>query len=45
MSFETKESSAFIQLRDIRKTYGTGNLSFDALSNINFRTRSVGLSQ
>lgn len=35
MSIETKESSAFIQLRDVRKTFGTGKLSFDALSDIN----------
>jgi len=34
MSSKEMEIGAFIQLRDVRKTFGKGNLSFDALSDI-----------
>jgi len=34
MSIDTKEPEAFIRLDEVRKTYGRGSLSFDALAGI-----------
>jgi len=38
----TMDSNAFIQLRDVRKTFGVGSASFDALSGISF---SIGAGE